>query len=93
MPETKTKKPKKTKKGMKTKLFFMPADNHSAEEEDIHGEEEGERGMYLEKEDVKLIYNALRKYTPAEKEMQRYELLLESFDEILVVDYNEKPME
>ena len=43
--------------------------------------------MFVEKEDIQIIYNALRKYTPTADEEQRYELLLEEFDEILVVDY------
>ena len=45
--------------------------------------------MFLEKEDVELIYNALSKYKPTKKEEQLHSVLLEEFEEILVVDYNE----
>ena len=57
-------------------------------EEDI---EEHEGGMFLEKEDVQLIYNALREYKPNAKEAHLHSVLLEEFEEILVVDYDEIP--
>jgi hypothetical protein len=83
--KTKTNKRKKTKKSAGTKVILMPQDDISAEGE----EEEDESGMYLEKEDLQIIFNALREYKPSEEEVQRYDLLLEEFDEILVVDYGE----
>ena len=56
-------------------------------EEDI----ENDGGMFLEKEDMQLIYHALREYKPAEKEVHLHSMLLEEFEEILVVDYDEIP--
>jgi hypothetical protein len=47
--------------------------------------------MFLEKEDVQLIYNALQEYKPAEQEAHLHSVLLEEFEEILVVDYDEIP--
>jgi hypothetical protein len=80
------KKPKKTKKGMKTRLILPGEEMPEVDEKD-----EDEGGMFLEKEDVQIIFSALSKYKPKRKEEQRYELLLEEFDEILVVDYDEAP--
>jgi hypothetical protein len=80
------KKPKKIKKGMKTRLILPGEEMLELDEKD-----EDESEMFLEKEDVQIIFNALNKYKPTRKEEQRYELLLESFDEILVVDYDEAP--
>jgi hypothetical protein len=90
MPQVKKhkKKPKKTKKTVRTKIILVPVDDISSEEKD--GEEEfDEGGMFLEKEDVKLIYNALSKYKPTEDEEHLLSVLLEEFEEILVVDYNQ----
>jgi hypothetical protein len=81
------KKNKKTKKAVRKKIILVPADDISSEED---GEEEfDESGMFLEKEDIKLIYNALSKYKPAGDEEHLHGVLLEQFEEILVVDYNE----
>ena len=87
MAQAKTRKPKKTKKARGIKATIVLADDLSSEDKDI--EEEG--GMYLEKEDVQLIYNALSKYMPTEKEEHLHSVLLEEFEEILVVDYDEIP--
>jgi hypothetical protein len=57
------------------------------EEEDM---EENERGMFLEKEDVRLIYNALRAYKPREEEEVLHSTWLEMFEQTLVVDYGVK---
>ncbi|MDQ3960276.1 MAG: hypothetical protein M3255_08375 [Pseudomonadota bacterium] len=54
---------------------------------------ENEGGMFLEKEDVRLIYHALREYKPAEKEAHLHSVLLEEFEEILAVDDDEIPPE
>jgi len=83
MTSTKNKKRKKIENGMRTKIIPVLADNLSSEEEG----DEDEGGVFLEKEDIQIIYNSLRGYKPTEEELQRYELLLESFEEILVVDY------
>ena len=90
MPQAKKhkKKTKKTKTAVRTKIILVPADYISSEEKD--GEEEfDEGGMFLEKESVQLIYNALSTYKPTEREEHLHSVLLEEFEEILVVDYNE----
>ena len=90
MPQAKKhkKKPRKTKKAGETKIILVPADDISSEEKD--GEEKfDEGGMFLEKESVQLIYNALSTYKPTEEEEHLHSVLLEEFEEILVVDYNE----
>ena len=47
--------------------------------------------MYLEKEDMLLIYKALKNYHPGtEDEEMTYELPVEQFEETLVVDYKVK---
>jgi hypothetical protein len=82
------KKNKKRKNGMRTKIILVPADDISLEEKD--GEEEfDESGMFLDKESVQLIYNALSTYKPTDREEHLHSVLLEEFEEILVVDYNE----
>ena len=48
-------------------------------------------GIYLQEEDVKIIYNAIAAYKLTEEEEHLHSLLLEEFEEILVVDYNESP--
>jgi hypothetical protein len=77
MPQPK--KPKKqltkTKKIRKTKLIVET--------------DEYEGGKFVDKEEVQIIYNALREYKPTEKEEHLHSVLLEEFEEILVVDYNE----
>jgi len=95
MAQAKNKKPKKTKKAGGTKVTLVPADDLSAGDEDIDAEEkeEEESGMFLDKEDIQLIFNALRKYIPTKKEEHLHGILLEKFEEILVVDYDEIPTE
>ena len=78
------KKTKKTKKGMKTRLILPGEEMPEVDEKD-----EDEGGMFLEKEDVQIIFNALSKYKPTEVEEHLHSVLLEEFEEILVVDYNE----
>ena len=68
------------KKRVKTKMIPM------FDEDD---DEEDESGMYLDKESIQLIYNALHTYKPTEHEEHLHSVLLEEFEEILVVDYNE----
>jgi hypothetical protein len=63
----------------------MPEED-TVEEEDLDDENE-EDGMYLDKEDVQLIYNALKHYKPTGDEDVLYETLFEQFEEMLVVDY------
>jgi hypothetical protein len=77
------KKQKKAKKDMQTKIILQE------KMDETEGEDEYEGGMFLEKEDVQLIYNALSAYKPTEREEHSHSVLLEEFEEILVVDYNE----
>jgi hypothetical protein len=90
MPQAKKhkKKTKKTKKAVRTKIILVPVDDISSEEKDRE-EEFDESGMFLEKESVQLIYNALSTYKPTEDEEHLLSLLLEDFEEVLVADYNE----
>ena len=46
-------------------------------------------GILLEKEDIQLIYKALRSYTPTEKEAHLHGILVESFEELLATEYIE----
>ncbi len=87
MPQAKKpkKKHKKTKKGMQTKIILVPTDERASEDK----ENEYEGGMFLDKESIQLIYNALHEYKPTENEEHLLSELLEEFEEILVVDYNE----
>jgi hypothetical protein len=85
MASAKKKKHKKTKKDVQTKIILVPTDEKASEEK----ENEDEGGMFLDKESIQLIYNALSTYKPTEKEEQLHSVLLEEFEEILVVDYNE----
>ena len=90
MVQTKKKK-SKDKRGKAESRFrkrlILPGEGIPAEE-DIA---ENEGGMFLEKGDVQLIYNTLREYKPVEQEAHLYSVLLEEFEEILVVDYDEIP--
>ena len=83
--KTNKKKTKKTKRDMKTKIILVPDDDGDLEDEG----DKDEGGMLLEKEDIQLIYNALSHYKPTENEEHLHGVLLEEFEEILVVDYNE----
>ena len=85
MSVQKKKKKTKAKKKNAIKVILMP-DEETAEKEDLD-EEEDESGMYLGKEDIQLIYNALKNYKPTGNEEVLYETLLEQFEEMLVVDY------
>ena len=70
----------------------MPPDDHSAEspscdDEEYVNEETG--GMYLHKEDIKLIHHALKAYKPTKDEAHLHRVLEEEFEEMLIVDYDE----
>jgi hypothetical protein len=73
-------------KQKKTPLCPSPAQQRGGE--DSKGEE-AEGGILLVKEDIQLIYKALRSYTPTEKEEQLYDILVESFEELLATEYIE----
>jgi hypothetical protein len=83
------KKKKKTKKKDGIKVILMN-DVNTEEEEDLDEDDEEESGMYLDKEDVLLIYNALKEYKPTEDEEVLHSTLFEEFEEILVVNYSVK---
>ena len=51
--------------------------------------EEAEGGIFLTKDDIRLIYKALRYYSPTEKEEQLHGILVESFEELLATEYIE----
>jgi hypothetical protein len=98
---TKQKKKKKRKmhirtgklpKEEKTQILLMPPDNNSTESELFEDEDMDEEtgGMYLHKEDIRFIYNALKAYKPIGEENTLHGVLLEEFEELLVVDYGEK---
>jgi hypothetical protein len=81
----KSKKKKKAKKKDAIKVI-LSTDEETAEEKD-----DEESGIYLEKEDVLVIYKALKNYKPVnDDEKMVYEMLLEQFEESLVVDYKVK---
>jgi hypothetical protein len=81
MPQAK----KHKKKTGKTKVILVQADDMSSEEN--NDEEFDEGGMFLDKESIQIIFNALREYKPTEDEEHLLSVLLEEVDEILVVDY------
>ena len=68
------------------KIISIPAAAAASENEE---ENEDESGMYLDKESIQIIYNSLHEYIPTESDEHLHSLLLEEFEEILVVDYNE----
>ena len=87
--QKKKKKQKKTDKKNATKII-LSTDEDTAEE-DLDEDEDDAGGIYLEKEDILLIYRALKNYKPESNEEDMvYEILLEQFEEILIVDYNVK---
>jgi hypothetical protein len=84
----KHKKKAKVETHVRTRLI-LPGEEMPAEKD----MEENEGGMFLEKEDVRLIYQALREYKPAEQEAHLHSVLVEEFEEILAVDDDEIPPE
>ena len=83
--QKKKKKQKKTKKAGVTKVILMP-DEDTVEDEALHDEEE-ESGIYLDKDSIQIIYNALSQYKPTKDEENVYGVLHEQFEEMLAVDY------
>ena len=73
-------------KQKKTSLSRSPSQQQG--KADSEGEEAA-GGILLEKEDIQLIYKALRSYTPTGKEEQLYDILVESFEELLAIEYIE----
>jgi hypothetical protein len=73
-------------KQKKTPLSRAPSQQRG--KTDSEGEE-AEGGILLEKEDIQLIYKALRSYPPTEKEAHLHSILVESFEELLAIEYIE----
>jgi hypothetical protein len=73
-------------KNRKTPLSRSPSQRQS--NADSEGNEAA-GGILLEKEDIQLIYKALRSYTPTGKEEQLYDILVETFEELLATEYIE----
>ena len=48
-----------------------------------------DRAMSFEKEDIKLIHQALLAYKPTQEEEQRHSIWVEGFEEVLVCDFDE----
>jgi hypothetical protein len=73
-----------------TTKVILSTDEETEDEEDLD-EDEDAGGIYLEKDDVLLIYNALKHYKPGnDDEEMTHETLREQFEEILIVDYKVK---
>ena len=86
------KKKKKKKVDKKNAIKIIPmTDEQTDADEDIEGEEDDAGGIYLEKEDMLVIYKALKNYKPVnDDEEMVYEILLEQFEESLIVDFKVK---
>jgi hypothetical protein len=85
-------KKKKKKKGKKQNAIkvILSTDEEAEDAENLDLDDE-EGGMYLEKEDMLVIYKALKNYKPVnDDEEMVYEMLLEQCEESLVVDYKVK---
>ena len=80
----------KKKKAKAPRTRLIPPGEDMPEDDEM---DEDEGGVFLEKEDVQLIYNALKNYKPTTtKEDQLRDIWLEEFDMMLVVDHG-KPMD
>jgi hypothetical protein len=91
MAEQKKKKLKKKADKKQATKIILSSNEEIDEEEDLDEDEEDAGGIYLEKEDVLVIYNALKNYKPGtDDEEMTHEMLVEQFEEILVVDYKVK---
>jgi len=88
MAEQKKKRLKKKADKKQVIKIILPTDEET--EEDMEEEDES-GGIYLEKEDMLVIYKALKNYKPVtDDEEMVSEMLVEQFEEILVVDYKVK---
>jgi hypothetical protein len=87
--QVKKKKKKNAKKKHAIKVI-LSTDEEAEDAENLDLGEDG-GGIYLEKDEVLLIYNALKNYKPGtEDEEMTYETLREQFEEMLIVDYKVK---
>jgi hypothetical protein len=67
---------------------LSPSPSQQQDGEDSNSEE-AEGGIFLTKEDIGLIYKALRYYHPTEKEAHVHGILVEEFEELLATEYVE----
>jgi hypothetical protein len=89
MAEQKKKK-LKNKADKKNTVKIIPMTDEVTDEEDMDEEDEA-GGMYLEKDDMLVIYKALKNYKPVnEDEEMTHEMLIEQIEETLVVDFRVK---
>jgi hypothetical protein len=92
MAEQKKKKQKNKADKMQTTKVILSTDEETEDEEDLD-EDEDAGGIHLEKEDVLVIYKALKSYKPTTgEEDQLRDIWLEQFDMILVATHG-KPMD
>jgi hypothetical protein len=73
-------------KNKKTPLSPSPSQQRSKADSNS---EEAEGGIFLTKDDIRLIYKALRYYNPTEKEAHLHSILAEEFEELIATDYIE----
>jgi hypothetical protein len=91
MAEQKKKKMRGKADKKNTIKLILSTDEETDKEEDLDEDENEAGGIYLEKEDVLVLYKALKTYKPvSDDEEMTHEMLLEQFEEILVVDYKVK---
>ena len=90
MAEQKKKKLKKKADKKQATKVILSTDENTEDAEDLDEDEDG-GGIYLEKEDMLMIYKALKAYKPVtDDEEITHEMLVEQFEEILIVDYKVK---
>jgi hypothetical protein len=77
-------------KQTKTPLSRLPSQQRGGEN---RNSEEAEGGIFLTKEDIQLIYKALRYYSPTKKEAHLHGILVEEFEELLATEYIELPLD
>ena len=91
MAEQKNNKLKKKADKKQATKVILSTDEEDLDEEDMDDEDEDAGGIYLEKEDVLVLYKALKNYKPGtDEEEMTHEMLVEQFEETLIVDYKVK---
>ena len=73
-------------KNKKPPLSPSPSQQRGGEDSNS---DEAAGGIFLTKDDIRLIYKALRYYPPMEKEAHLHGILVESFEELLATEYIE----
>ena len=69
-----------------TSLSRLPSQQRGGEDSNS---DEAAGGIFLDKDDIRLIYKALRYYPPTEKEAHLHGILVEPFEELLTTEYIE----